>query len=274
MQWIKGRLDQPLSLEILLSLQGILTKGVLSEDKLGRLRKAEEPVAVIDARDGEVIYTPPKAEDLEARLESVCRFANETHSGDRFIHPLVKACILHFLIGYEHPFIDGNGRTARAVFYWYALRSGYRIFEFLTISELIRKSVAQYPQAYLDTEGDDSDISYFIGYKLRVIQMSLDRLSFYLKREEEKIHRGVMLAQSHPELNLRQRLLIQHAIRHPKTHYTIMGHSHASQISRNTARSDLDGLREQGLFSMFKSGREFVYVIVPDAVKQMASPDV
>ena len=41
-------------------------------------------------------------------------FANAQSSP--FVHPVVKAMALHFAIGFIHPFVDGNGRTARALF--------------------------------------------------------------------------------------------------------------------------------------------------------------
>jgi hypothetical protein len=42
-----------------------------------------------------------------------------------FIHPVMRAITLHFWLAYDHPFCDGNGRTARALFYWSMLKQGY-----------------------------------------------------------------------------------------------------------------------------------------------------
>jgi Fic family protein len=53
---------------------------------------------------------------------------------DKFIHPVVRAIILHFMIGCGHLFVDGNGRTARALFYWSVLHQKYRLMEFISIS--------------------------------------------------------------------------------------------------------------------------------------------
>jgi Uncharacterized conserved protein len=274
MQRIKEWTDRPLTIDFLLELHRILTHGTLRhEAQGGRFRKPEERVAVVDDRTSETVYVPPPADGLSDRVQRICDFANTSHTGANFIHPIVKACILHFAIGYEHPFVDGNGRTARAVFYWMALRSGYRIFEFLVISELIRKAFAAYPQAYLDTELDDGDLTYFIRFKLRIINQALNRLSEYLHEEQEKITRSLRLARLDPDLNLRQRILLEHALRHPKTVYTVRSHANSNRIASITARQDLEYLVRRGLMNTFRVRREVHYVPAPDLMARLGSTE-
>lgn len=270
MQKIKTWLKRPLSPEMLCELQAILTRGTVEDDKAGRFRCSDERVAVVDDRTNDIVFTPPPAELLAERIAAVCDFANDTHTGDRFIHPIVKASALHFMIGYEHPFVDGNGRTARAVFYWHALRTGYRVFEYLAISELIRAAYAKYPQAFIDTETDDNDLTYFIAYKLGVIRRALNRLAEHLRQEEEKITRSLRLVRLNPGLNLRQRLLLEHALRHPKNAYTAKSHARSNSISTMTARADLEQLQQRGLLSSYKVGREVHYVLSPDLPDRLA----
>jgi len=268
---IKQRLAEPLSVAMLLDLQRILTQGTLAhEDEGGRLREPREDVRIVDDRDGTVVFVPPDATGLERRLDAVCDFANQTHAGDRFIHPIVKACILHFMIGYEHPFVDGNGRTARAVFYWAALRQGYRIFEYLTISDIIREGTSKYPQAYLDSELDAGDLTYFILYKLGVIEQALGRLAAHLSREETKIKQSEVFVRVSKDLNLRQRLLLSHALRHPKTMYTVKSHATSNGITENTARADLLGLELKRFLAKFKDGKTIVFQIAPGLAAKLA----
>jgi Fic family protein len=173
------------------------------------------------------------------------------------------------MIGYEHPYVDGNGRTARAVFYWFVLRSGYRLFEFLVISELIRKAYAKYPQAYLDSENDDGDLTYFIRYKLQVILRSIDRLHEYLEAEQGRIEEALQLSALDPDLNLRQRLLIEHALKKPRTAITARSHAVTNQVTEMTARTDLEHLRERGLLNSFKVKQQRHYVLSPDIAKKL-----
>jgi len=57
-------------------------------------------------------------------MEAMCAFVNGRDT-EPFIHPAIRAMILHFWLAYDHPFVDGNGRTARALFYWAMLRPGH-----------------------------------------------------------------------------------------------------------------------------------------------------
>lgn len=270
MQRIKDWLDRPLSLEMLLELQEILTEGTLDDPTAsGRLRNDAEPVRVVDTRTEDTIFIPPPVSSLRPLIASICEFANREHSGSSFVHPVVKAAVLHFLVGYAHPFIDGNGRTARAVFYWFALRHGYGLFEFLSISEIIRKGYARYPQAYLDCELDDGDLTYFILYHLDVIQQSLDRLSTHIEMEQERLRRSESILKLAKDLNLRQRLLLEHALRHPLTHYTVKSHANSNGIVLATSRADLDDLVRRRMMVTTKQSKQVIYMISPGMAERL-----
>jgi Fic family protein len=75
--------------------------------------------------------------DLPERMRALCAFANMRTGVDGFVHPIVRAIILHFMLAYDHPYVDGNGRTARALFYWSALKDGYWLIEYVSISRII-----------------------------------------------------------------------------------------------------------------------------------------
>lgn len=272
MQNLKQWIHRPLLPEMLLELQTILTQDTLDNPgEAGRFRRADEHVHIVDERSGEDIFVPPPAEQLEARLNTLCEFANADHSrGPKFLHPIVKACILHFMIGYEHPFCDGNGRTARAVFYWFALRNGYDIFEYATISEIIRKGFARYPQAYIDSEIDEGDLTYFVLYKLSVIEQALDRLAEHLRDQQAKVERTRMFLHAAKDLNLRQRLLLEHAIRHPLTEYTVKSHANSNGIVLATARADLEDLVQRKLLVTGKRGKRVLYLASPNLERKLA----
>ncbi len=274
MQWIKERLDQQLSVPMLLELQSIVVAGTLDDPTgKGRLRVESDNIAVIDKRTGEDVYVPPPAAQLASRLKALCEFANKPHSGEEFLHPIVKACVLHFMIGYEHPFVDGNGRTARAVFYWAALKAGYRIFEFLVVSELILKTFAQYPQAYVDSEDDGGDLTYFVAYKLGVIERSIDRFREHLAKESIRIQRALQTVKRFRNLNLRQRLLLEHALRHPADTYSPRSYAATNQVTIPTARADLEKLRRSRLLSTFKIGKAIHYTAAPNLAKRFGEPN-
>ncbi|PZS23157.1 MAG: Fic family protein, partial [Pseudonocardiales bacterium] len=145
LHFMREGMGEDLTPEAILEVHRILTEGTLDNpDAAGRLQRPdEERVAVYDRNDGSLIYAPPPADQLPARLEALCAFANEGENPDRFMHPVVRAILLHFWLGYDHPFEDGNGRTARALFYWYMRTSGYWLVEDLSISRIPRQAPAE-----------------------------------------------------------------------------------------------------------------------------------
>ena len=157
--------------------QRILTEGTLDDPTAaGRLQTPEEErVVVLDATTGALIHTPPPADQLQDRIRAMCAFANEHDDGvESFIDPVVRGILLHFWLAYDHPFVDGNGRTARALFYWYMRTQKYWLVEYLSISRVIRRAPAKYARAFLLSETDGGDTTYFLFHQLKVIQVGHD----------------------------------------------------------------------------------------------------
>ena len=78
-------------------------------------------------------------------IEALCDYANR--ETDDFEHPTIKAIALHCWLALIHPFADGNGRTARALFYLFMLKNDYWLFEYLSISRVILRRRAQYERS-------------------------------------------------------------------------------------------------------------------------------
>ncbi|HTR72643.1 MAG TPA: Fic family protein, partial [Solirubrobacteraceae bacterium] len=189
LQYMRDEMPSELTPGTVLELQRILTQGTLDNpDAAGRLQRPdEERIAVVDSTDGSVLYRPPPADQLPARMEALCEFANEADGPDRFIHPVLRAILLHFWLAYDHPFEDGNGRTARALFYWYMRTHGYWLVEYLSISRILRRAPARYSRSYLYTESDGRDTTYFIVYQLEVLQRAIEQLHGYLQKRIHEV---------------------------------------------------------------------------------------
>jgi Fic family protein len=197
----------------------------------------------------------------------MCDFANgKGRTG--FIHPVVKAILLHFWLAYDHPFVDGNGRTARALFYWSMARDGYWLCEFLSISRIIKRAPAKYAKAFLYTETDDNDATYFILNQLRVIERAIEDLHQYLTNKAKDLAETRRMLDGSGRLravlNHRQVALVHHALRHPGHAYTVQSQRRFHNVSYQTARTDLLGLARLHLLEMSKSGRAFVFDAPPD----------
>ena len=270
MDFVREAAASELSLDVLLELHRIVATGTLDDEaSAGRLRQADEPVAVVDERDGSLIHTPPDAALLPERLARVVAFANAPEEA-RFLHPVVKAVLLHFMIGYEHPFVDGNGRTARALFYWAMARAGYTLAEFLSISTIIRKAPAQYVRAYLLSEHDDNDTTYFLDYHLRVLRRAIGALNAYLTRkakENRDLERLLEHARRDVGLNHRQKEAIRSLSKQPGRIYTIDEHRRTHHVTYQTARTDLLKLADLGLLTMertLQQGRALHFTLADD----------
>lgn len=246
--------NDELSPELVLEIQRMVMRGTLDyPNAAGRLRHQDENVRVADA-DGKILHTPPPALELRKRVRCMCDFANgKTPKG--FLHPVLRSVILHFWLAYDHPFYDGNGRTARALFYWSMLKEGYWLCEFLSISSILRNAPSQYARAFLYTESDDNDLTYFVIYHLGVIKRAIDELHEYIERKSMELQRIEKQSKELRYLNHRQKAAVLHALRHPHAVYTIASHRLSHGVAYETARRDLMDLCKRGLLVSEKIGK-------------------
>jgi Fic family protein len=255
---------QRLSPELIYEIHRIVTEDTLDDPTAsGRCQSPdEERVGVWDG--DQLLHEPPPAATLPARLQVLCDFAND-ETGSEYVPPVVRAITLHFMLGYDHPFQDGNGRTARALFYWAMLNRGYWLTEFLSISRILKAAPAQYARSFLHTEQDDNDLTYFILYQLQVIQRSILELHNYLDRkirDLQEIRRN--LASMPGAFNHRQLVVLQHAMSNSDAQYTVQSHMNSHRVVHETARKDLLELQHRGLLERHRFGKAFVWVPAPD----------
>lgn len=196
---------------------------------------------------------PPSYEEIPEFVKDLCAFFNEKKS-KTFIHPIIRGVIIHFMIAYMHPFVDGNGRTARALFYWYMLKQKYWLTEYLSISRVIAKSKKAYEKAFLYTEADDKDMGYFVAYNLRVLELSFRQLQGYIKKkQDEKKAANTFLRLG--EINDRQAQIIKMYVDNPKEVLTVKDIQNEFFVSATTAKTDIVGLMNRGLLSEISFNR-------------------
>ena len=232
-----------MSMELLLKIHSLMTARTLNDSaNEGQFRQNDE-IVVIDGITNEVVHTPPSCTEIPDFIDRICDFANN-ESKDVFIHPIIKAIIIHFLLAYLHPFVDGNGRTARALFYWYMLKNGYWLIEYLSISRIIYASKRQYEKAYLYVEADDYDLGYFVTYHLKVLSLAFKKLQDYIQRKIYQRQTSISLLQL-GSINERQAIILSLFRDNPKTVMTVKEVENRFSVSHTTAKSDLDGLVTQ-----------------------------
>ncbi len=271
MKFINEFKGDDLTPSMIFELHRILTEGTLKNEdkgKAGVLRDVSDDIYVY-SHDNVLLHTPPAADTLEQRLQLICDFANKVNEEESiYIPPIIRAIIVHFMIGYDHPFVDGNGRTARALFYLVMAKENYWLMEYISISRVIKKAPAKYMQAYLYTETDENDLTYFIIHQLDVVKEAISDLHEYLAkkagelREAEKVLENSTLQ---GVLNSRQLSVLKNALKNPGAEYTIKSHQTSHDVAYQTARTDLLMLSDQyKILKKYTVGKKDVFIAPRD----------
>ena len=268
MQRITELKTESISPEVVLDIHRLVTNKTLDDPTgAGRLRRPDEKRVVGDDF-GEVFHDPPPASELIPRLQAMCAFANGRTPG-YFVHPVVRAITLHFWLAYDHPFVDGNGRTARALFYWAMLNAGYWLFEFISISNILRNAPAEYGRSFLFTETDDNDLTYFLVAQTKVIRRAVNALHDYLARKTTELSELETQLRALNLFNHRQDELLRHALKHPYQEYSIAGHQKSHSVVYQTARTDLLDLKARGLLDEKKRGKKMLFTAPADLAERL-----
>jgi Fic family protein len=270
MQRLREMANTALSLDTLLELHRVLTEGTLDRpEHAGRIQTPDDTrIRIIDDRIGRVVHAPPPAEQLPERMQRLIAFANADDIVDgQYVHPVLRSILLHFQLAYDHPFYDGNGRTARALFYWSMLRHGYWLAEFLSISRPIYQRRRPYERAFLEVESDHQNATYFVLQQLEVLQQAVDDLFAHVERKDQAQRRLRQQIAGRDDLNHRQLALLDHALHHPDARYSHESHAKSQRVAIMTARSDLHGLVALGWLSKLRVSKRDVYTPVDNLAR-------
>lgn len=249
--------NNKLTPDLIKNLHSTITKGTLDDSENEGIYRTSNEVRVVDHTTGEVFYTPPCHTELNKLMNDLCEFAN-SNDEKNFIHPIIRGIILHFLIGYIHPFVDGNGRTARAIFYWYVISQGYWLIEFMSISRIIIKSPSQYAKAYLYSEYDENDLTYFIDFNIKSMDLALKSLKEYIQRKVSEKKQLFKLIKNE-NFNERQAEIIKDLINNEEQTISINEIQNKFGIVYQTARIDLIGLIKMEYLESKTIGKKLIF---------------
>src|SRR3989344_2303503 len=263
---------QPLTVGLLFEIHSRLTSETINKAEQNRFRDDNDEIVVqgqIGAQEY-ITHTPPGERFLKEEVDRLITYANDKDGG-KFIHPIIKAIFIHFWIGYLHPFTDGNGRLARALFYWYLLRKGYWTFMYLPISTVIKKAPVQYAMAYIYSEQDNNDITYFYDFHIKKIVSALEDFKAYINKKINENQQVDKLLEQNLPLNERQKQLIHYLLSDNKLSTTVSSHATINAITRQTAARDLKELEAAGLTIAQREGKYIRYYSTPKLKDLMQS---
>lgn len=251
---------KPLTKELILEWHRVLTKDVIDPpDAIGRFRSDEEQIVVQNDLDGTIYHVPPRVHFVEEQFDKFLEFANDKDEGS-FLHPIIKAIMLHFWIGYLHPFADGNGRLARLCFYWYLLKHDYWAFSYLPISKIIKRSPSKYKMAFVYSEQDGGDLTYFIAFNIRAICLAIEDFKDTVQLRARQNGKVRLVARELNGLNERQVMLLQSLHENPEELASVAIHSKIHQVARMTAYLDFKKLKNEGFVEERRRGHRVYYV--------------
>jgi Fic family protein len=264
--------DTDMTPDLVCEIHRIVTDGTLDNPEAAGVVQSDDAERIAVWGDGnQLLHRPPVVAELPSRLTRLCNFANG-EADETYIPPALRAITIHFMMGFDHYFEDGNGRTARALFYWSMLREGFWLTEFLTISKILKEAPSQYARSFLLTEEDEGDLTHFLLFHLRVIARAIDDLHKYLSIKAQELREVQETIRATPgEYNYRQLAVLEHAVRNPGTIYTAQSHAISHNISQQSARNDLTALEDRGLLRRIKIGRRFAWTPETDISETLKS---
>ncbi|WP_330926459.1 Fic family protein [Candidatus Sororendozoicomonas aggregata] len=272
----QANIDKPLSINMILDFHRIAISGTGENNVVPGDFRTGDDIYIGDGQ-GHIAHQPPKHKLIPQRMALLCDFANGEYKQSPnapFIHPVIVAITLHFMMGYEHPFRDGNGRTARALFYWYMLKEGYDLFKYVSISKLLKEDSNGYGASFLYTETDGNDLTYFIDYQLQIIEKAFAELGDYLSNKSREFEEVIELLQSSTlceKLNFVQKDILKKGSKEPGRIFTARTVSVDYDVSENTARSHLNRLVSLKLLMQSKEGRTTLYIAPSDLRNRLKS---
>jgi Fic family protein len=246
-------------MELLQDIHTHIALDTMGKEDLGQLRNQSDNIVVYNEKEGNVVFTPPPAQNLSKRLKALFRNANE-ESTTVFVHPIVKATVLHFWLAYEHPFKDGDGRVARSLFYWYLLRNNYWLVEYISISAVINTSRMKYYESFLHSEHDDLDITYFLLYMLDATNKSMEHIIGKIQQHLDEWEHTSRMVEARDELSHRHLDILNTFVKSPTLQMDIEDCVALTKTSWATARSDLMTLNQLDYLKKVEKGRRFVYL--------------
>lgn len=193
MRWIDelgltGRDKMPMSAEIFQQIHKITTYRILPEEQRGVYRSVQ--VVVKNSATGEITFRPPPPVEVPYQLEAFFEWLN-SKSGKQH-HAILRAGITHYELVRIHPYIDGNGRVARAMAMLLLYEEGYDAKRFFSLESYFDKNANDYYSALQSVgEGDGYDLTYWLEYFTQGLAIELDKV----KQQVLKLSRDLQLKQ-------------------------------------------------------------------------------
>ncbi len=251
--------DDPVSEGIVRELHKIIVEGVRGENAdPGNYRKIQN--YVVNSRTREVVYTPPAPLEVPHLMREFTEWINNAED----VSPILVAGITQFQFVHIHPFIDGNGRTARLLSTLILYKTGYDFKRLFTISEYYDKDRPSYYQAIKSVRNNNMDMTAWLGYFVEGLRSQMEEIQD--KGKKIIVSEKIVKALAEYNLNLRQEKIIKYLVVNEQ-----INNDQCQRLCgsiRRTATRDLASLVEKGL--LLKKGElKGAYYVLSSTVSRI-----
>lgn len=154
-------------------LHRLTMQNLIDDQYVGEYRNKQ--VIVKSANGGQVVFRPPVSVEVPYLVDEFFEWIN--HAKSQQIHPIFKAAMTHYQLVYVHPFIEGNGRTARALATLVLYTTGYDFKKFFSLEQYFDKDVQQYYDALLSVQQNQrQDMTYWLEYFCYGLALEIERV--------------------------------------------------------------------------------------------------
>ncbi len=250
-----------LTLETISEIHRITTDKLLPDEAIGKFRARQ--VVIKNTQTGHISYTPPPAAEVPYLVEDLVGWINSEEAKDT--HPVIKAGIIHYEVSRIHPFVDGNGRTARALATLIMFLDGYDIRRFFSLEEYFDENPMDYyltlqavsNQLVLDTH--ERDLTPWLDYFVHGVAIELNRVKEKVKRistdARVKDRLGMQI-----ELNERQMIIMEYLHRHQSIQNKDF-RKIFPDFSDDTVLREIKFLKQKGLVKKVGGTKKAQYVL-------------
>lgn len=161
------------------TLHKLTISRLIDENYAGQYR--DKQVIVQSATNASIVYRPPVSIEIPFLISDYFEWA---HSSDaESIHPIFRAAISHYQLVYIHPFIEGNGRTARAMATLLMYLLGYDFKRFFSIEQYFDSDVEAYYNALLSVQqNENADMTYWLEYFCYGLAIEIEKIKSQVLR--------------------------------------------------------------------------------------------
>jgi len=244
--------DSPVTEGLIREIHKCLVKGVRGNSAApGEYRKIQN--YVVSSKTGETVYTPPPAYEVQRMMQELVDHVNHTND----VHPVFVSGIAQFQLVHIHPFLDGNGRSARLLSTLCLYRKGYDFKRLFTISEYYDRNRSDYYKAIQSVRENDMDMTGWLEYFTHALSEQMQEI----KIKGEVVIRTDVLGKRH-NLSERQTKAVQHILQYGEL--TIKEFAElCSDTPRRSLQRDLKNLVDKGLLRTEGATNQLIYKLTP-----------